>query len=64
MFCNFLFLASLLMITDAIILCLPWEGKIYATTMELTKDLITTSVHSVQFSSFQLLSHVQLFVTP
>ena len=59
MFYNFLFLASLLMITDAIILCLPWEGKISATTVELTKDLITTSVHSVQFSSFQFLSVAQ-----
>ena len=60
MFCNILFLVSLLMITDAIILCLSWEGKISAMSMELTEDLITTSVHSVHFSCSVVSNSLQL----
>ena len=60
MFCNILFLVSLLMITDAIILCLSWEGKISAMSMELTEDLITTLVHSVHFSCSVVSNSLQL----
>ena len=60
MFCNILFLVSLLMITDAIILWLSWEGKISAKSMELTEDLITTLVHSVHFSCSVVSNSLQL----
>ena len=60
MFCNILFLVSLLMITDAIILSLSWEGKISAMSMELTEDLITTLVHSVHFSCSVVSNSLQL----